>query len=64
MHTSSCIVAVRSILTLHIVLNSPRFGAALGAASAGMIQWFYFGEDGLLRRHHYHVDIAGAFAAA
>jgi hypothetical protein len=28
------------------------------------LQRFYFGGDGLLRRHDYHVDIAGAFAAA
>ncbi|GAB7547810.1 hypothetical protein [Cupriavidus sp. 8B] len=28
------------------------------------VQDFYFGEDGLLRRHDYHVDIAGGFAAA
>jgi hypothetical protein len=28
------------------------------------LQWFYFGPDGLLRRHDYHVDIAGSFAAA
>lgn len=27
-------------------------------------QDFYFGEDGLLRRHDYHVDVAGGFAAA
>ncbi|MFD7436115.1 hypothetical protein [Streptomyces sp. NPDC059861] len=27
-------------------------------------QDFYFGADGLLRRHDYHVDIAGGFAAA
>jgi hypothetical protein len=28
------------------------------------LQRFYFGPDGLLRRHDYHVDIAGSFAAA
>ncbi|ODV43861.1 hypothetical protein AWV79_13250 [Cupriavidus sp. UYMMa02A] len=28
------------------------------------LQDFYFGEDGLVRRHDYHVDIAGGFAAA
>ena len=28
------------------------------------LQRFYFGADGLLRRHDYHVDIAGGFAAA
>ncbi|MFF7187410.1 hypothetical protein ACFZAR_19665 [Streptomyces sp. NPDC008222] len=27
-------------------------------------QDFYFGSDGLLRRHDYHVDVAGGFAAA
>lgn len=27
-------------------------------------QDFYFGPDGLLRRHDYHVDVAGGFAAA
>jgi hypothetical protein len=27
-------------------------------------QDFYFGRDGLLRRHDYHVDVAGGFAAA
>jgi hypothetical protein len=27
-------------------------------------QDFYFGPDRLLRRHDYHVDIAGGFAAA
>ncbi|MER6465237.1 hypothetical protein ACWC4D_31500 [Streptomyces sp. NPDC001288] len=27
-------------------------------------QQFYFGSDGLLRRHDYHVDVAGGFAAA
>jgi hypothetical protein len=27
-------------------------------------QDFYFGADGLLRRHDYHVDVAGGFAAA
>jgi hypothetical protein len=28
------------------------------------LQRFYFGTDGLIRRHDYHVDIAGGFAAA
>ena len=28
------------------------------------IQRFYFGDDGLLRRHDYNVDVAGSFAAA
>jgi hypothetical protein len=28
------------------------------------IQDFYFGQDYLLRRHDYHVDVAGGFAAA
>ena len=28
------------------------------------LQRFYFGADALLRRHDYHVDIAGGFAAA
>jgi hypothetical protein len=28
------------------------------------LQRFYFGPDGLLRRHDYHVDVAGSFAAA
>ncbi|RZT35578.1 hypothetical protein [Cupriavidus agavae] len=27
-------------------------------------QEFYFGDDGLLRRHDYHVDVAGGFPAA
>jgi hypothetical protein len=33
-------------------------------ASQSKLQDFYFGEDFLLRRHDYHVDIAGAFPAA
>jgi hypothetical protein len=33
-------------------------------ASHSREQDFYFGADGLLRRHDYHVDIAGAFPAA
>lgn len=33
-------------------------------ASHSSLQDFYFGDDGLLRRHDYHVDIAGGFAAA
>jgi hypothetical protein len=28
------------------------------------LQRFYFGPDGLLRRHDYHVDVAGSFASA
>jgi hypothetical protein len=33
-------------------------------ASHGPIQRFYFGSDGLLRRHDYNVEVAGNFAAA
>ena len=33
-------------------------------ASHSRFQDFYFGDDGLLRRHDYHVDVAGGFAAA
>jgi hypothetical protein len=33
-------------------------------ASHSRLQDFYFGNDGLLRRHDYHVDVAGGFAAA
>jgi hypothetical protein len=33
-------------------------------ASHSTVQDFYFGADLLLRRHDYHVDIAGGFAAA
>ncbi|MGW3247338.1 hypothetical protein [Streptomyces sp. NPDC001070] len=33
-------------------------------ASHSTHQDFYFGPDGLLRRHDYHVDVAGGFAAA
>jgi hypothetical protein len=33
-------------------------------ASHSTEQDFYFGEDFLLRRHDYHVDVAGGFAAA
>jgi hypothetical protein len=33
-------------------------------ASHSADQDFYFGPDGLLRRHDYHVDVAGGFAAA
>ncbi|MFK0113795.1 hypothetical protein [Streptomyces sp. NPDC091217] len=33
-------------------------------ASHSTVQDFYFGDDLLLRRHDYHVDIAGGFAAA
>ncbi|MFE2585831.1 hypothetical protein [Streptomyces sp. NPDC059378] len=35
-----------------------------GIASHSTQQDFYFGPDHLLRRHDYHVDIAGGFAAA
>lgn len=33
-------------------------------ATHSTAQDFYFGADGLLRRHDYHVDIAGGFAGA
>ncbi|HTF53190.1 MAG TPA: hypothetical protein VK735_37575 [Pseudonocardia sp.] len=33
-------------------------------ASHSTLQEFYFGEDHLLRRHDYRVDVAGGFAAA
>lgn len=33
-------------------------------ASHSRFQDFYFGDDFLLRRHDYHVDVAGGFAAA
>ena len=33
-------------------------------ASHSRLQDFYFGEDGLLRRHDYTVDVAGGFPAA
>ncbi|MEU8588985.1 hypothetical protein AB0C59_18580 [Streptomyces sp. NPDC048664] len=33
-------------------------------ASHSTQQDFYFGPDGILRRHDYHVDVAGGFAAA
>jgi hypothetical protein len=33
-------------------------------ATHSRAQDFYFGPDGLLRRHDYHVDVAGGFAAA
>ncbi|MHA7776085.1 hypothetical protein [Roseibium sp. M-1] len=33
-------------------------------ATHSTVQDFYFGPDGLLRRHDYHVDVAGGFAAA
>lgn len=33
-------------------------------ASHSRVQDFYFGPDGLLRRHDYTVDVAGGFAAA
>jgi hypothetical protein len=35
-----------------------------GIASHSTKQEFYFGDDGLLRRHDYRVDVAGGFAAA
>jgi hypothetical protein len=35
-----------------------------GIASHSATQDFYFGGDNLLRRHDYHVDVAGGFAAA
>lgn len=38
------------------------FPAAI--ASHSTTQEFYFGDDGLLRRHDYRVDVAGGFAAA
>ena len=39
-----------------------RFPDAI--ASHSKEQDFYFGEDFLLRRHDYHVDVAGSFPAA
>jgi hypothetical protein len=33
-------------------------------ASHSRFQDFYFGDDFLLRRHDYHVEVAGGFAAA
>jgi len=39
-----------------------RFPDAI--ASHSTEQDFYFGDDGLLRRHDYHVDVAGGFPAA
>lgn len=39
-----------------------RFPAHI--ASHSEVQDFYFGEDFLLRRHDYHVDVAGSFPAA
>jgi hypothetical protein len=33
-------------------------------ASHSDVQDFYFGDDFLLRRHDYHVDVAGSFPAA
>ena len=33
-------------------------------ASHSRLQDFYFGNDFLLRRHDYHVDVAGGFPAA
>lgn len=35
-----------------------------GIVSHSTEQDFYFGDDNLLRRHDYHVDVAGGFAAA
>jgi hypothetical protein len=34
-----------------------------GIESHSTVQDFYFGADNLLRRHDYHVDVAGGFAA-
>jgi hypothetical protein len=39
-----------------------RFPDSIASHSAE--QDFYFGEDFLLRRHDYHVDVAGGFPAA
>ncbi|WP_425258674.1 hypothetical protein ACPOLB_24545 [Rubrivivax sp. RP6-9] len=39
-----------------------RFPASI--ASHGAEQTFYFGPDGLLRRHDYRVEVAGGFPAA
>jgi hypothetical protein len=39
-----------------------RFPDSIASHSAA--QEFYFGDDGLLRRHDYHVDVAGGFPAA
>lgn len=35
-----------------------------GIESHSQTQDFYFGDDRLIRRHDYHVDVAGGFAAA
>jgi hypothetical protein len=35
-----------------------------GVASHSREQDFYFGDDGLVRRHDYNVDVAGGFAGA
>ncbi|WP_406379567.1 hypothetical protein [Streptomyces sp. NBC_01618] len=43
---------------------SPGHIPGRGIASHSTVQDFYFGDDLLLRRHDYHVDIAGGFAAA
>jgi hypothetical protein len=39
-----------------------RFPDAI--ASHSTEQDFYFGDDGLLRRHDYHIEVAGGFPAA
>lgn len=41
-----------------------RVEFAQDIASHSRFQDFYFGDDFLLRRHDYHVDVAGGFAAA
>lgn len=41
-----------------------RVEFAYHIASHSRFQDFYFVDDGLLRRHDYHVDVAGGFAAA
>jgi len=38
-----------------------RAGYPAGIESHSTVQDFYFGEDYLLRRHDYHVDVAGGF---
>ena len=39
-----------------------RFPRSIATHSA--VQDFFFGDDLLLRRHDYHVDVAGGFAGA
>jgi hypothetical protein len=39
-----------------------RFPASI--ATHGGLQDFYFGDDLLLRRHDYNVDVAGGFGGA